>query len=137
MNTVVPEAPIVACPQPITVFQPWDTFHFVPGPDGHPVPIEYELDHPRPHRLSVMDLDARDIRMTLFVDDVLRGITRDFELDKNVTCGEDLRSCLNQGFSAGMIVIDPGKHKVRVEWAGKGMNGFSSRVSQTLTSCME
>lgn len=82
--------------------------------------MEYTLDHPKAHRLSVVDIDARDMQMAIYVNDELRGVTRDFELNKTANCGESLKVCINDGFSAGMVVVRPGNHTVKVQWNGKG-----------------
>jgi hypothetical protein len=111
----------IECPTPTTVFQPYDIHTILPGPDGHPLPLEYTLDHHKAHMLSVVDIDALDMQMAVYVDDELRGLTRDFELDKTKDCGEDLRTCLLEGWSAGFVVVRPGNHTVRVEWVGKGI----------------
>jgi hypothetical protein len=92
----------------------------VPGPDGYPLPIEYTLDVEKAHKLSIVDIDAMDMQMAVYVDEELRGLTRDFELDKARNCGDDLRACGTGGFSAGVVVVAPGKHTVKIEWAGKG-----------------
>jgi hypothetical protein len=112
---------VIECPTPTTVFQPWDIHTMLPGPDGLPLPLEYTLDHPKPHKLNVVDIDARDMQMAVYVDNQLRGLTRDFEVNKTMNCGEDLRACLISGFSAGVVVVRPGKHAVRIQWVGKGM----------------
>lgn len=110
----------IACPNPTTVFQPWAVNAFIPGLEDEPNPIEYTMNHPKAHKLSIVDIDIKDTRMAIFVDGVLRGLTRDFELNKTMDCGENLRTCLNEGFSAGVVIVPPGNHAVRIEWAGKG-----------------
>lgn len=102
------------------VFQPWDINTFVPGPDGHPLPIEYTLDIEKAHKLSVVDIDAMDVQMAVYVDDELRGVTGEFVLDKTNDCGDNLRACGTGGFSSGVVVVAPGNHTVKIEWAGKG-----------------
>jgi len=62
--------------------------------------------------------------MAIYIDDELRGLTRDFEVNKTMNCGEDLRKCLLDGFSAGVVVIRPGKHTARIQWVGKGISIF-------------
>jgi len=118
MDDVV-KAKDVECPAPTVVFQPWDINTFIPGVDGHPIPIEYTLNYPKAHKLSVVDIDALDTQMAVYVDDELRGLTRDFEVNKTVNCGESLKACLTGGFSAGVAVVAPGTHSVRIEWVGK------------------
>ncbi|EPQ54046.1 heme peroxidase [Gloeophyllum trabeum ATCC 11539] len=107
------------CRQPLTAFDPWHAETIRPGPDGKPRPIEYTYKSRRPHRLSVVDIDKRDMQLELFVDGQSRGVTTEFTLDKAVDCGEDLRRCLQERFSAGVIEIPPGKHTVKIAWAGK------------------
>jgi hypothetical protein len=111
----------IECSTPTTVFQPYDIHTILPGPDDHPLPLEYTLDHHKAHMLSVVDIDARDMQLAVYVDEELRGLTRDFELNKTINCGEDLRMCLSDGFSAGVVVVRPGNHTVRIEWVGKGI----------------
>lgn len=110
---------VVECPTPTEVFQPYEIHTMLPGSDGHPVPLEYTIDHPKPHKLSVVDIDERDMQMAVYVDDDLRGLTRDFELNQTMNCGEDVATCLTSGFSAGVVVVRPGKHTVRIQWVGK------------------
>ncbi|KAF9006969.1 hypothetical protein BDQ17DRAFT_1407526 [Cyathus striatus] len=109
----------VDCPAPITAMHPWQNNSFTAGGDGHPIPIEYTLDLPVAHRLSFVDVDKKDVRMSVEVDNVLRGFARDFELNKTEDCGDNIGLCLNNGFSAGLVVIPPGKHTVRIDWQGK------------------
>jgi hypothetical protein len=110
----------IDCPSPMTVFHPWDINTFAPGPDGYPLPIEYVLDSPKAHKMSIVDIDAMDVQMAIYVDEELRGLTRDFELDKANNCGESLKACLTGGFSAGVVVVGAGSHTVKIEWVGKG-----------------
>ena len=112
----------IVCNPPTTVFQQWDINTIVPGIDGQPSPIEYTLEHKKPHRLSVIDIDARDMQLGVYVDGVMRGLTTEFELDKSVNCGEDVQTCLNLNFSGGIIVVPPGRHTIKIVWAGKGKN---------------
>ncbi|KZT22376.1 hypothetical protein NEOLEDRAFT_656771 [Neolentinus lepideus HHB14362 ss-1] len=103
-----------------TVFEPWHTEAIKPGRDEKPLPIEYTYRSRRPHRLSVVDADKRDLRLQLFVDGKSLGITTAIELDKSVDCGTNLNMCLEQKFSAGVIEVPRGRHTVRIEWAGDG-----------------
>ena len=105
------------CPDP-TVFDPWNIRAFVPGLDDNPIPLEYSLN--KAHKLSIVDIDARDTRMEIYVDGVTKGLTTEFQLDKTLDCGVDLGLCLQQGFSAGVIIVPPGKHTVRIQWVGEG-----------------
>lgn len=110
----------VDCPTPTIVFQPWDINTFVLGEDGHPIPIEYTLDHPKAHKLSIVDIDTMDTQMAVYVDNELRGVTRDFEVNKTNSCGESHGACVKGGFSAGVVVVGPGRHTVKIAWIGKG-----------------
>lgn len=105
---------------PTEIFDAWSIGVFLPGLDGEPAPIEYLASHSRAHKISIVDIDAKDTRMIIYVDDVAMGITPDFELNKTIDCGENWQLCLQEGFSAGAIVVPSGKHKVRIEWYGKG-----------------
>ena len=107
------------CPDP-TVFDAWNVRTFVPGLDDNPVPLEYFLKDRKAHKLSIVDIDARDTRMEIHVDGVNKGLTTEIQLDKTVDCGDNLGLCLQQGFSAGVVVVPPGKHTVRIQWVGEG-----------------
>lgn len=111
--------PYVACKAPIT-FDPYHILTILPDPDGKPIPFEYTYKNRKPHRLTVIDVDKRDMRLEVFIDGHSRGLTRDFELDKSVDCGDNWIACLNQNFSAGVVVVPPGKHTIMLVWAGKG-----------------
>ena len=108
------------CPNPTSVFDHWNVRAFVPGPDGNPVPLEYTFKGRKAHKLSIVDIDARDTRMEIYVDGVNKGLTTEFQLDKTLDCGDNLGLCLQQGFSAGVVVVPPGKHTVRIHWVGEG-----------------
>jgi len=117
---VKPEpSPVGACNSP-TVFDPYHIVTMLPGPDDKPIPIEYTYKSRKPHQLTVIDIDKRDTRLAVFIDGHARGLTRDFELDKSVDCGENWIDCLNQGFSAGVVPVPHGEHVIRIAWAGKG-----------------
>lgn len=92
----------------------------LPDADGQPAPISYSFEHVKPHRLSVVDIDQRDLQLAVYVDGDLRGHTSGFDLNKNINCGEDARACLNAKFSGGAVVVPPGKHTVMLTWVGKG-----------------
>jgi hypothetical protein len=68
-----------------------------------------------------MDIDAKDTRMAVYVDDVLRGVTPEFEVDKGSDCGANVGLCLATHHSGGVVNIPPGKHRVRIEWIGNGL----------------
>lgn len=110
----------MSCKPPTTVFQRWDVNTILPDVNGRPYPIEYTLTHTKAHRLSIVDIDKRDMQLGVYVDDVIQGMTTDFVLDKAVECGEDVRTCLNRNFSGGVVIVPPGKHTVKVIWVGKG-----------------
>jgi hypothetical protein len=110
------------CKPPTTVFQRWDINTIVAGPDGQPSPIEYTLERKKPHRLTVLDIDARDMRLAVYVDGIMRGMSSDFKLDKSMICGDTIQICLDQNFSTAAVVVPPGRHTVKIVWAGKGEN---------------
>lgn len=107
-----------------TPFKPWEIFEMIPDADGVPTPLEYSLNHRNPHVLSVVDIDARDTRMSVSVDGKLLGKTTPFEFDKTVNCGEDQDTCIRNGFSMGRVILAPGKQRVKIEWAGEGTVRF-------------
>jgi len=109
----------IECPGPVTIFQPWEVNTMLPGSDGKPIPIEYTLNYHKPHRVSAIDIDARDMEIEVYVDDILRGLTSDFDLNKSVNCGDDWRACRAQGFSVGAVVVPSGSHTVKLAWGGK------------------
>ena len=90
------------------------------GHDGNLTPLEYTLKHRTAHKLSVIDVDAKDLAMSFWVDNVSVGNTPSVGLNKTDNCGDDLGECLRRGFSAGVIVVPKGKHTVRVQWIGLG-----------------
>ncbi|KAF8647707.1 hypothetical protein AX16_006599 [Volvariella volvacea WC 439] len=106
------------CQRP-RVFQRWTLNAILPGPHNEPVPAEYILESEIPHRLSVVDIDARDAQFAISVDNVLQGITSEFEFDKYANCGDDVARCLAHNFSGGVVIVPPGRHTVRVSWAGR------------------
>lgn len=110
----------VLCHEPTTVFQRWAINTIIPDFDGQPIPIEHTMDQKKAHRLSIVDIDARDMQLEVYVDGVSSGLTTDFCLDKSVNCGEDVATCLHQNFSGGVVVVPPGRHIVKIAWAGKG-----------------
>jgi len=91
----------------------------LPGRDDKPAPIEYTLDYQNPHRISAVDIDARDMELEIYVDGILRGLTSDFALNKSVNCGDNWKVCVAQNFSAGVVVVPPGNHTVKLAWGGK------------------
>ncbi|KAF8064174.1 heme peroxidase [Lyophyllum atratum] len=112
----------VACAKPTKLLHTYEIMAFVPGSDGvHPDPIEYNLDDKKAHRLSLMAIDTRDLRMGVYVDNVLRGLTTRIVRNSTETCGEKFSECLAKKFSSGVVVVPPGNHSVRIEWAGNGL----------------
>lgn len=90
------------------------------GRDGRLIPLEYTLKHPTAHKLSLIDIDAKDLAVSFWVDNVSVGNTPSVVLNKTDNCGDDYGECLRRGFSAGVIVVPKGKHTVRVQWIGVG-----------------
>ncbi|TFK64440.1 hypothetical protein BDN72DRAFT_265175 [Pluteus cervinus] len=109
----------LVCRSPTAVIQKWAINTFLPDADGRPAPVEYTLNHHKPHRLSLIDIDHRDMMMAVHVDNVLRGQTTDFAIDTNMDCGEDIGTCLQLNFSGGVVVVPPGDHTVKITWVGK------------------
>ena len=101
----------------------------VPGPDDKPIPLISTVKHSRPSQLSVIDIDARDMRYQVFVDGVLQGLSTDFDLDKSIDCGQDVNVCIEKGFAMGTLNIPPGHHTIKVEWIGKGAKYYSGSIS--------
>jgi hypothetical protein len=62
----------IECPPSVTVFDPRGVHTFLPDTDGQPFPLEYTLDYPKPHRLSIIDIDAQDTQMAVYVNDIER-----------------------------------------------------------------
>jgi hypothetical protein len=112
----------ILCPDPIKLWHGWEAATMTAGPDGVPLPLEYISNNSTAHKLSVFDVDKRDMQMAIYVDDDLRGVTSDFDLDLEEDCGLDGPVCAQKRFSGGWLVIPPGKHEVRIEWNGKGMS---------------
>ncbi|KAH7928582.1 hypothetical protein BV22DRAFT_1030528 [Leucogyrophana mollusca] len=99
--------------------QPWEVLTFVPGTDGNPKSVQYELNSPTPHAVSLIDIDYRDTRLDVFSNGKYYGSTSDFVVDKSVYCGEDLNVCIEKGFSMGTVIIPGGKQSVEIAWSGK------------------
>ena len=85
-----------------------------------PQELNYTSNNNTAHRLSVFDVDKRDMRMAIYVDDVLRGLTSDFDLNLEEDCGLNVYLCARKNFSGGLVVIPAGKHQVSIQWSGKG-----------------
>lgn len=113
------------CNPPTTIIQDWSLTSILPSSSqsSKPLPATYSLKLKHPHRLSLIDIDSRDMRLGVYVDGHSLGVTTDFEVDKDVQCdGSNWVDCLNKGFSAAALVIPKGKHEVKVEWVGKGLD---------------
>ncbi|KAF8064897.1 hypothetical protein FPV67DRAFT_1500614 [Lyophyllum atratum] len=111
----------VACPGPTTTIHPYEVMSFVRGSDGlHPDPIEYNLNNTNAHRLILMAIDTRDLRMGVYVDDELRGMTSGFVRNSSDTCGDRFQDCHAKNFSSGVFTVPPGDHSVKIDWVGNG-----------------
>ena len=71
--------------------------------------------------MTIMDADQRDMQFTIWIDDVIAGVTSDFVLDKSVDCGDVAKTCWQKQFSMGIVDVPSGKHTVEIRWAGKGI----------------
>jgi hypothetical protein len=118
LSTYSPAKPILHCNNTMEL-QSWEVLALVPGSDGSPKPIKYQLNSPTPHAVSFVDIDYRDTRVDVFSNGEYYGSTSDFALDKSVYCGEDLNSCIAKGFSTGTVIIPGGKQSVEISWSGK------------------
>ncbi|KAF7973368.1 hypothetical protein HWV62_15551 [Athelia sp. TMB] len=104
--------------KPYHKYQP---FSLVPEPGSDkPLPYKYTTKDKKPHRMTIMDADQRDMQFTIWIDDVMAGGTSDFVLDKSVDCGEVAKTCWRERFSMGIVDVPSGKHTVEIRWAGKG-----------------
>ena len=93
---------------------------------GNLKPIEFAIaDSTMAHKLSVVDLDRKDMRMAVYVDDCLFGLITAMEPDPKQDCGHDMLLCLHMQFSAGVVIIPPGRHIIRIEPLNEG--GFHER----------
>ena len=88
------------------------------GQHGVPEALNYTSNNSTAHRLSVFDADKRDMRMAIYIDNILRGLTSDFDLDLEEDCGLNL--CAKKNFSGGLLVVPAGEHLVSIQWNGKG-----------------
>jgi len=116
---------VVLCSDPIKHWHNWEAATMAAGTDGVPQPLKYTSNNKTAHRLSVYDVDKRDMRMAIYVDDILRGLTSEFDLDLEEDCELDVYMCAQKHYSAGWLVIPSGKHEVRIEWNGKGISQLS------------
>ncbi|KAF5376137.1 hypothetical protein D9615_007704 [Tricholomella constricta] len=118
----------IECPTPTTQLHGYQIMALTPGADGvRPVPIEYNLNNPKAHRLAIVAIDNRDLRMGIYVDDALRTLTTPIVRNSTDSCGESVNECLAKKFSSAWIVVPPGNHTVRIEWAN---NGFKSNTTE-------
>ncbi|KAG6914653.1 hypothetical protein DXG01_016111 [Tephrocybe rancida] len=114
------------CRTPTKLIHAYQIHAYTPGADGvHPDPLEYTLDSAQPHRLSVVAVGNRDLRMGVYVDDTLRGMTSRIVRNSSESC-EVVNDCLAKKFSSGVVVVAPGNHTVRIEWAS---NGFAPNTT--------
>ena len=88
--------------------------------DSVPEALNYTSNNSTAHRLSVFDADKRDMRMAIYVDNILRGLTSDFDLNLDEDCGLNVYLCARKNFSGGLLVVPAGKHEVSIQWNGKG-----------------
>jgi len=51
------------------------------GQHGFPEALNYTSNNSTAHRLSVFDVNKRDMRMAIYVDNILVGLTSDFDFD--------------------------------------------------------
>jgi hypothetical protein len=94
------------CPQPMK-FSPWKVDRFVPGPDNWPTAFEYGGTPRNVHKLSIIDIDMRDTRMAVYVDNILKLNT------------SDPRSSVPPNQKGRGVVIVPPRKVVRIEWIGE------------------
>ena len=109
----------IQCREPIKPWHNWEAVTMAAG-DGVPEALNYTSNNSTAHRLSVFDADKRDMRMAIYVDNILRGLTSDFELDLEEDCGLNVYMCARKNFSGGLLVVPAGKHEVSIQWNGKG-----------------
>jgi len=107
------------CGTPLTDVEPWHIKSFHPkwfGMFGEPAPIIYKTSRRdnKAHIVSVVAIDRRDIDIRIMVDDMDYG-TRHVDLDPTVECGEDIGKCIELGFAAALIQVQPGRHTVKAE----------------------
>ncbi|KAF7973363.1 hypothetical protein HWV62_15541 [Athelia sp. TMB] len=104
-------------------YHKYQAFSFVPGRGtDKPLPYKYTTKDKKPHRMTIMDADQRDMQFTIWIDGIIAGVTSDFVLDKSVDCGEVARTCWQKQFSMGIVDVPSGKHTVEIRWAGKAFH---------------
>ncbi|KAF8325513.1 hypothetical protein F5887DRAFT_1085399 [Amanita rubescens] len=104
------------CGQPLTIIEDWHIQAFHPkwfGLFGDPAPIVYRTPKGhKAHRITVVDIDQRDIEIHMWVDNEDRGHVP-IDLDSAVDCGDDIYKCLQLGFGSAQIDVPPGEHTVK------------------------
>ncbi|KAF8623795.1 hypothetical protein AX17_007298 [Amanita inopinata Kibby_2008] len=132
------------CAGPLKDVVPWSVGAFRPkwfGLFGPPTSLTYRTRGRKTHKFSVVDIDRRDVQLTMWIDDEYHGRARDVEIDPTVECGEDVNKCLSLDFSAGLIVVPPGRHTVKIEIERKKDEKFKwgkerqRRVMWTVQRC--
>ena len=88
------------------------------------------------HRVSVVDIDKRDIEIRVWVDDDDKG-HRDVDLNSTVDCGDDISKCLGLGFAAAAVVVPPGRHTVKAEIRKGESSSTCSFEPSNITSANE
>jgi len=107
----------VECPEPLTSWDDWAPKTMEAGSD-RPLDIMYHSTLPIPHRLQVFDADKKDTRFAIFVDELLRGLSPDFEVNMDEDCGVEPYDCYIKQFTGIDVVVPAGNHTVRIAWAG-------------------
>lgn len=124
----------VDCPAPHIVYIPWTVASFNLTEHNTPTEIMYEMHTKEPHLLAVLGIGKRDTRMSIYVDDVLRGETNRVEVNKEMDCGGELEAghvfeeewpkyiaeCMSMGYSIGQTPIEGGDHLIKIKYAGDG-----------------
>lgn len=104
------------CRQPFTIIKDWYIQAFYPkwfGLFGDPAPIVYRTPKGyKAHRISVVDIDQRDIEIHMWVDNEDRGY-HPVDLDVSVDCGDDIYKCLQLDFGSAQIDVPMGEHTVK------------------------
>jgi hypothetical protein len=52
----------------------------------------------------LFDVDKKDMQLAIWVDDILRGVTSEFDLNLDEDCGLDVYECFQKQFSGGLLV---------------------------------
>ena len=126
----------ISCGGPFPPSQNWQIEAFRPkhwGLFGEPAPITFRTPMGRmSHRVSVVDIDKRDIEIRVWLDDEDKG-HRNVDLDSAVDCGDDLFKCLSHDFAAAVVVAPPGRHTVKAEIRKRASNSTFSFESSNIT----